>query len=80
MFSRDKTMKVPEFDRAFDDGKSVVRLLDLERARRPGLEQRRVNVDLPSWMVRSIDREARRLGMTRQSLIKLWLADRLQQP
>jgi len=53
-------------------------MLDLEKARRPGLDQRRVNVDFPAWMVRSVDREAHRLGVTRQSLIKLWLADRLQ--
>jgi hypothetical protein len=71
-------MKASEFDKAFDDGKSVVGMLDLEKARRPGLDQRRVNVDFPAWMVRSIDREAHRLGVTRQSLIKLWLADRLQ--
>ena len=51
-------MKFSEFDKAFDDGKSVVGLLDLEKARRPGLEERRVNVDFPSWMVSSIDREA----------------------
>jgi len=73
-------MKASEFDKAFDDGESVATLLDLEKAHRPGLEQRRVNVDFPSWMVRSIDREAHRLGVTRQSLIKLWLADRLQHP
>jgi len=73
-------MKASEFDKAFDDGESVSGLLDLENARRPGLEQRRVNVDFPSWMVSAFDREAHRLGVTRQSLIKLWLADRLQHP
>ena len=50
------------------------------KTRRIGLEARRVNVDFPSWMVDSLDREARRIGVTRQSLIKLWLADRLAQP
>lgn len=73
-------MKASEFDKAFDDGESVVASLDLAKAQRPGLDQRRVNVDCPSWMVESIDREAHRLGVTRQSLIKLWLADRLQHP
>lgn len=73
-------MKASEFDKAFDAGKSVLPMLDMEKAHRPGLEQKRVNVDFPSWMVRSIDREAHRLGVTRQSLIKLWLADRLQHP
>ncbi|MCI0518984.1 MAG: BrnA antitoxin family protein [Chloroflexi bacterium] len=53
--------------------------LDLSRARRPGVETKRINVDFPAWMVASLDREARRLGVTRQSIIKMWLAERLQQ-
>ena len=73
-------MKASEFDKAFDDGKSILGQLDLDNFHRPGLDARRVNVDFPSWMVRSIDREAHRLGVTRQSLIKLWLADKLQHP
>lgn len=52
--------------------------LDLSSARRPGLEQRRVNVDFPVWMIESLDREARRLGVTRQSIIKMWIAERLE--
>ena len=70
-------MKTSKFDQDFDTGKSVKAALDLKNARRPGLELRRVNVDFPSWMVQSLDREASRLGVTRQSLIKQWLADRL---
>lgn len=72
--------KIPssEFDRAFDEGKNVTDHLNLKQARRPGLEHKRVNVDFPVWMVSSIDREARKLGVTRQSLIKLWLADKLE--
>jgi hypothetical protein len=54
-------------------------MLDLSRARRPGLEAKRVKVDFPAWMVESLDREARKLGVTRQSLIKMWLADKLGQ-
>lgn len=73
-------MKAATFDRKFDAGERITDLLDVAKARRPGLEAKRVNVDFPTWMVRSIDREARRLGVTRQSLIKLWLADRLEQP
>lgn len=72
-------MKASEFDEKFDVGEDVTDLLDLSRARRPGLEQRRVNVDFPAWMVNSLDKEARKLGVTRQSIIKLWLADRLEQ-
>jgi hypothetical protein len=70
-------MKAKTFDRKFDSGEKIVEHLDLGKARRPGTDARRVNVDFPAWMVDSLDREARRLGVTRQSLIKLWLADRL---
>jgi hypothetical protein len=73
-------MKAKTFDRKFDAGEEVVDQLDLSRARRVGTDPRRVNVDFPAWMVDSLDREARRLGVTRQSLIKLWLADRLARP
>jgi hypothetical protein len=71
--------KAPTLDRKFDAGQSIVEHLDLGKARRPGAEAKRVNVDFPSWLVKSLDREARRLGVTRQSPIKLWLADRLEQ-
>ena len=70
-------MKAKQFDREFDEGRDVTAHLDLSRARRPGEEQRRVNVDFPSWMVESLDAEARRLGVTRQSIIKIWIAERL---
>jgi hypothetical protein len=70
-------MKAKTFDRKFDAGEKVMDRLDLSKARRVGTDPKRVNVDFPVWMVDSLDREARRLGVTRQSLIKLWLADRL---
>jgi hypothetical protein len=70
-------MKAKTFDKKFDAGEKIADQLDLSKARRIGSEAKRVNVDFPTWMVHSIDREARRLGVTRQSLIKLWLADRL---
>lgn len=73
-------MKAKTFDRQFDSGKSIVGQLDLRKAKRIGTDAKRVNVDFPSWMVNSLDREASRLGVTRQSLIKLWLADKLGQP
>jgi len=72
-------VKAATFDRKFDTGEKITDLLDLSQTRRPGVAAKRVNVDFPEWMVQSIDREARRLGVTRQSLIKMWLADRLQQ-
>lgn len=71
-------MKATEFDRQFDDGESVLESLDLASVRRLNLEQRRVNVDFPVWMIESFDRAARRLGVTRQSVIKMWLAERLE--
>jgi hypothetical protein len=67
-----------ELDRRFDDGEDVSDQFDWSTSRRPGLEAKRVNVDFPSWMVSGLDREARRLGVTRQSLIKMWIAEKLQ--
>jgi hypothetical protein len=61
-------MESEEFDRAFDDGEDVTSQLDMSAARRPGLEQRRVNVDFPAWMIEALDREARRLGSTASRL------------
>lgn len=72
-------MKAKNFDRKFDEGKDVSTDLDLTTVRRPKQEQRRVNVDFPTWMIESLDHEAARLGVTRQSIIKVWLAERLQQ-
>jgi hypothetical protein len=73
-------MKAREFDKKFDQGENVTKHLDLSKARRPGEEQRRVNVDFPGWMIDSLDREAKRLGVTRQSIIKVWIAERLEKP
>jgi hypothetical protein len=70
-------MKANEFDKKFDDGEDIVQHLDLSSSRRVNQEQRRVNVDFPSWMINSLDKEARRLGVTRQSIIKVWIAERL---
>ncbi|MEM9092544.1 MAG: CopG family antitoxin [Cyanobacteria bacterium P01_F01_bin.53] len=71
-------MSASEFDAKFDQGEDVSEFLDFSQAKRPALQQRRVNVDFPSWMVEALDREARRLGVTRQSIIKVWLAERLE--
>lgn len=65
------------FDRAFDTGKDVTGALDIGQARRPLRQARRVNVDFPVWMIESLDREAERLGVTRQAIIKVWIAERL---
>ena len=71
-------MKAEEFDKLFDDGEDITHLLDLSSTKRPNQEQKRVNVDFPKWMVNQLDMEARRIGVTRQSIIKMWLAERLE--
>ena len=72
-------MKAKKFDQDFDAGKDVTKSLDLSKVNRPNQKQRRVNVDFPTWMIESLDKEASRLGVTRQSIIKVWLAERLEQ-
>ncbi|MBI3392786.1 MAG: CopG family transcriptional regulator [Nitrospirae bacterium] len=71
-------MKAAKFDKRFDEGGSVAKYLDLSKIRRPKQEQKRVNVDFPLWMIHRLDREARRLGVPRQSIIKVWVAERLE--
>jgi hypothetical protein len=71
-------MKAREFDKRFDEGEDVSKYLDMTKARRPGQEQKRVNVDFPLWMVRLLDKEAKRLGVPRQSIVKVWIAERLE--
>jgi hypothetical protein len=70
-------MKAKELDKKFDEAKSILDQFDLSKARRPNQEQKRVNVDFPLWMIQSLDKEAKRLGVPRQSIIKIWLAERL---
>ncbi|HOO76719.1 MAG TPA: CopG family antitoxin [bacterium] len=71
-------MKSKEFDKKFEAGEDVSEHLDFSQATRPGREQKRVNVDFPVWMIEALDREARRLGVPRQAVIKVWIADRLE--
>ena len=72
-------MKAKSLDKKFDDGKDITKNLNLSKTRRPLQEQKRVNVDFPAWMIDSLDKEASRLGVTRQSIIKVWLSERLEQ-
>ena len=73
-------MKAKDFDKKFDDNKTdIIDDLDLSTAKRPNQSQKRVNVDFPSWVIDSLDREANRVGVTRQSIIKLWLVERLEE-
>ena len=71
-------MKASEFDKRFDKGEDVTRHLNFSKAIRPGQTARRVNVDFPDWMILSLDKEAKRLGVTRQAIIKVWIAERLE--
>jgi hypothetical protein len=71
-------MKAKEFDKRFDAGEDMTKFLDLSSAERPNQKLRRVNVDFPEWMIHSLDKEADRLGVTRQSIIKIWISERLK--
>ena len=72
-------MKPKDFDKKFDDNKKdIIDDLDLTSLRRPNLKPKRVNVDFPTWIIDSLDKEAKRMGVTRQSVIKIWLAERLE--
>lgn len=71
-------MKAKEFEEKFDAGEDISKHLDLSKARRVEQEQKRVNVDFPIWMIHDLDKEAQRLGVPRQSIIKLWVAERLE--
>lgn len=74
-----KNITAEEFDRMFDEGEDVSSYVNWESARRPGLESKRVSVDFPSWMVSDLDNVSKKLGVTRQSVIKFFIADRLKQ-
>lgn len=71
-------MKAKDFEQQFDEDVDITASLDLSKAKRVLQEQKRVNVDFPTWMIESLDREAGKLGVTRQSIIKVWLAERLE--
>ena len=71
-------MKASDFDKKFDSGEDITSELDISKARRLNQEPKRINVDFPIWMIESLDREAKRLGVTRQSIIKIWIAEMLE--
>ena len=71
-------MKAKKFEQQFEEGVDIIASLDMSKAKRVLQEQKRVNVDFPTWMIDSLDREAGKLGVTRQSVIKVWLAERLE--
>ncbi|MBC8424384.1 CopG family transcriptional regulator [bacterium] len=71
-------MKASDFDKKFESGEDITSDLDISKARRLNQEPKRINVDFPTWMVQLLDREAKRLGVTRQSIIKVWIAEMLE--
>ena len=71
-------VKARDFDKKFDEGADISKHLDVKKAKRPEREQKRVNVDFPVWMIQLLDKEAKRLGVPRQSIIKVWVAERLE--
>ncbi len=71
-------MKTTEFDKKFDEGQDITSMLDVKKARKSSHVQKRINVDLPTWMIQLLDEEAKRLGVSRQSVIKFWLDERLE--
>ena len=73
-----KAIKAKDIEKKFDAGEDISKYLDISKARRPAQEQKRVNVDFPLWMIQLLDKEARRLGVPRQSIIKVWVAERLE--
>jgi hypothetical protein len=72
-------MKAEDFDKAFDESSDVSQYLDVSKARKPNQAHKKMNIDFPIWMFQSIDKEAKRLSVTQQSIIKGWIAERLEQ-
>ncbi|WP_461834292.1 type II toxin-antitoxin system BrnA family antitoxin [Desulfothermus sp.] len=72
-----KYITAEEFDKKFDNGEDILEYLDMTQAHRPGLELKRINVEFPLWMIKCLDKEAKRLGVSRESIIKIWIAERL---
>ncbi|WP_372947360.1 type II toxin-antitoxin system BrnA family antitoxin [Mariniphaga sp.] len=71
-------MTTEEFDELFEEGKDISEFLDLKTARREGLAKRRVTVELPEWIIQKLDQQAMKLGVTRQSIIKFWISEKLK--
>ncbi len=72
-------MKAKDLDKLFDEGQDITKYLDKSKIRRPGKATQRVNVDFPAWMIRELDNEAKRLGVPRQSVIKFWIAEKMEE-
>lgn len=73
-----KSITTEEFDSLFDDEKDITEFLDMNTVKRSDLETRRISVDFPEWMIRLMDQQALKLGVTRQSIIKFWISEKLK--
>jgi hypothetical protein len=76
---KNSTMTAQEFEKRFDEGEDITPFIDQSTVRRPGMEARRVNVDFPEWIIEKLDLQSKLIGVSRQSLIKLWVSERIQQ-
>ena len=79
---RDKKITAKEFDEKFDNGEDISEYLDFSKVRRPNIlntKIKKVNVDFPEWIIDALDTEAKKIGVTRQSIIKVWIAERLKE-
>jgi hypothetical protein len=77
--AKEQKLTAEELDALHDSGEDMTAHLRIKEARRPGLEIQRVNVDFPRWMIDSLDEEAERLGIPRQSVIKVWISQCLEE-
>jgi len=73
-----KSITTQQFDELFDEKGDIAEFLDLKTAKRDGLKTRRVSVDFPEWMINLLDQQAIKLGVTRQSIIKFWISEKLK--
>ncbi|WP_162341221.1 type II toxin-antitoxin system BrnA family antitoxin [Cyclobacterium salsum] len=74
-----KSIIAIEFDEKFERQENLVPYLQIDKRSKPGLKARRVSVDFPEWMVQELDRAAQKLGVSRQSLIKVFISDKLKE-
>lgn len=73
-----KTIKAEELDKMFDDGQDISAYIDVSKGKRANIEQKKVDLDLPVWMIKQLDLEARKLGVARQAIMKMFLAQHLE--
>jgi hypothetical protein len=80
-----KTITAKEFDEKFDNGEDIGEFLDFSKAiklkemKKLKTDTKKVNVDFPEWVIEALDEEAKKIGVTRQSIIKVWIAERLKE-